>query len=1258
MLERSESFTPLKRQLETGIETAAQLRRDGELLRFGLESSAIREIETAQVSRAEIEALVVTDQVSQALSLAANCPLREDRLHLLGVIARCKKEKGAPLRDEIISQVRQLHGQIDAKSLGDKAIDIAADLFPCFPDIAVNLIEQSSSADGDENDLDIAYVRLSVATAVRQAAATDDQDDLDVIRKRISNPRLRSFTSALSGRVQSAAEVIAEAQRLETASDKLYLLRKWTIEHSDREDAAEVAEFGLRTVIEATGYAPNARVIRELSTPLLHTKDLERARTLVRSFDGQRPTVEDQGPTEEVVRLQLNLAVAESYYSEEACVNRLVEVSLRVFELDDLSTKSSCLAWLLRALQDIDSSGRIEDEEQLGDLSTEELEKAILELLEHTAEQFNVTRRIIDALSAVDAKKCLALAQRLNTARRREDATLLALGNILESDSEDVDLHCLREACNRLRKSESRDHVAGEVADFLARRGSCGQTEIVTSGFQVFKDLFFSVADPMERCHVLCLLYVMAEKGLFAPSDVVRRKLSDGLDAALGDLEPGWRRIDTGLRVARSFANWNPEKTKRYLQEAEGERSRTGLSSFSSEWTYQACLRLSIRAFAGQLGHGFDPEDDLSRLGRLIDRLPSLSLRAGLWGELAMHFFLRRHSDGGAKLVSERAVPLLESMPEGSVKANTIIEISPALYRNHKTTAFRLFDTLEGYQRDNALLKCADFILKRYIPSDPYETHETGYQIRYQDAVDVTELASKVGQDNMVYSIIVALADTLSTSSSSSRFTRQQKAEVVRSIENLIDTKFPDQDNIQHDGFAIASKAQLLRLERSGGEKWDDVINRAHSIANRSDRAFVLAIIGQALPARHAKRKEKVFEDAIFAAESIPCTIDRLTRLTDIAEIMERKSTLHARKCLTQAIAGFRKAPNGTDSGVLRSLIDTAFKIDADFAGSLVSLLDDDPARAIVRHDMNRRLDTLRTKKAIIERPESWDGFKPDDPDLPRSAWLALGSLNAGRAHAVPLDQLRPALRATGRYPLSEGFPILAWIIENVVRRSSGSPQSRSAIRTIFEGAISATELADIAGTSASISVRRRTPWIETPPADESRVIKPGEKDLAVDFFKKWLSQTASKYVHICDQYFGPAELDLLMTIQSVDPNIEVKVLTSRHCHKQREIKSLVDAYSAGWRRISDQDPPRVEIVVVGDEDKGMSPIHDRIILTDQGGISLGTSWNSLGLKQDSIIRVLPETEASELSNRLGQFLVERRRESNGERLIYETVSL
>ena len=1105
MLNRSESLIPLRRQLQIGIDVAAELRQDGELVRFGLESSAIREIETAQVSRFEIEALVTTDQVSEALSFAANCSLREDRLHLLGVIARCQKERGTPPSEEILDQIRQLHGQIDAKSLGDKAIDIATDLFPCCPDLAVSLIEQSSWADGDENELDIAYVRLSIATAVHGTVPRSDQDDLETIRKRIRNPRLRGFTSALSGKVQSAAEVIAEAEKLGTASDKLYILRAWAIEHSARENALDVAEHGLRTVVEATRYAPNVRVLRELSTPLLHAKDLARTQSLVRTFDGQRTTVEDQGPTEEVVRLQLNLAVAESLFDEEACVNRLVEVFLSVHELADLSTKSSCLARLLSALRIIDSSGRIEDKEHLTSLSTEELDTAISDLLAHTAEQVDVTRRIIDALASLDVGRSITLAENLNTAVRREEALLLAVDSILESDSDRIDLKRLREACKNLLKRESRDHVATAVAEYLARRGSSGQEAIVESGFQLFQDIFFSVSDPMERCRVLCLLYVLAEKGLYTASEAVRLDLSKRIEEALADIEPGWGRIDAGFRVARSFADRRPTQAKGYLGDAEAERRRTALSSFSSEWTYQACLRLSIRAFAGQLGHGYDPEDDMARLGRLIDRLQSASLRVQLWGELAMHLFLQQHSDDGNRVVSEHVVPLLDSMPEGPVKASTIIAVSPALYRNHKTTALRLFDTIEGYQRDRALMTCAEFILEQHIPSDPYEAHEKGYKITYQDAIDVAELASKISRDNFVYVLIVALAETLLPSSRfSRRFSQQQRAELIRWIENLVDGKFPDQDNIRHDGYAIASKAQLLRIERGSSQSWRDLIEHARSIPNRSDRAYVLAIIGQVLPAREANRQEAVFKEAMDVTETIPCTYDRLARLNDLAGMMAQKCPHLARKCLSDTIAGFQVAEDGADARVSRDMIDTAFKIDADFAASLVSLADDDPARTMARHEMKRRSGNAVRKKSYNRRTGVMGRVRSQKTQtLPRSTWLALGSLNAGRVHTASIDQIRLALRAAGQFALHDGFPILAWVIENAVRRFSGTSQSRSMIRVIFEGAMRATEFVEIAGTSASVTVRRGTLAESTPPSEESMVVKVGERDRAVEFLRR-----------------------------------------------------------------------------------------------------------------------------------------------------------
>ena len=288
----------------------------------------------------------------------------------------------------------------------------------------------------------------------------------------------------------------------------------------------------------------------------------------------------------------------------------------------------------------------------------------------------------------------------------------------------------------------------------------------------------------------------------------------------------------------------------------------------------------------------------------------------------------------------------------------------------------------------------------------------------------------------------------------------------------------------------------------------------------------------------------------------------------------------------------------------------------------LVSLIDDDPARALARHEMRRRLGTLNAKKAIIDGPETWDQFDVGTPDLSRSAWLALGSLNAGRANTARMEQLRPALCTAGRYALRDGFPLLSWVIENAVRRFSGSPQSRATIRLMFDGAVRATELAEVASATASATVRRGRSSVASPTSKKHIVIKRGQRDRAEEFLGSWLERSASGHVYICDQYFGPEELDLLMLIQAAVPAVEVAVLTSKHCHKQRRIVSLSEAYRAGWHEISDQRPPTAEIVIVGLEESDKSPIHDRSILSEHSGLSLGTSCNSLGLTQESTMTV------------------------------------
>jgi hypothetical protein len=101
------------------------------------------------------------------------------------------------------------------------------------------------------------------------------------------------------------------------------------------------------------------------------------------------------------------------------------------------------------------------------------------------------------------------------------------------------------------------------------------------------------------------------------------------------------------------------------------------------------------------------------------------------------------------------------------------------------------------------------------------------------------------------------------------------------------------------------------------------------------------------------------------------------------------------------------------------------------------------------------------------------------------------------------------------------------------------------------------------------------------------------------------------------------------------------------------------EAYRNHWRiRISDQKPPETDIVVVGTESKGDSPIHDRWWVTENSGIRMGTSFNTLGIGKTSDISILSREESSSREVEIDRCLQRIEREYKEERLLYTLFTL
>ena len=123
-----------------------------------------------------------------------------------------------------------------------------------------------------------------------------------------------------------------------------------------------------------------------------------------------------------------------------------------------------------------------------------------------------------------------------------------------------------------------------------------------------------------------------------------------------------------------------------------------------------------------------------------------------------------------------------------------------------------------------------------------------------------------------------------------------------------------------------------------------------------------------------------------------------------------------------------------------------------------------------------------------------------------------------------------------------------------------------------------------------------------------------------------------------------------------VDPTLRVRILTGKE-HHSGVVGGLPDAYAAAWRDLCDQAPLDTEVMVAGVGVTGKAPFHDRWMFSKSVGLRLGTSLNSLGVR-DTEISLLGSGEVGNVQNAVERYFGKVVKEVDGERVRYESFEL
>jgi hypothetical protein len=1252
----SQSMSFIRRMASLGVETAKKLQNDLAVIRFSVYSSLISELSIAETWRSEVEALMELDDYDGSLSLAQSAKLKEDRLHLLAVIARKKKEQEEAPEAELLEQIRNLHSQVDYRGLSEeRATEIALDLLYSIPDIAIEIIEKSQNVTDSPDMLDWALARLSFEALRSEANENSPNATSEKIRSRIKDPSVKKLSSEISLMLQkyTSDDILSEVDKLDNVSDKLYLLRHWTA--SNREDikAADVIEYALQLIVQTTAYTPNAKLFRELASPLPNIADVAKLKHLIGKFDSQKAFCEQYGPTEDYVRLQLVLARAEIKIDLIDTENRVLDIYYYISGLQDHLIKAECMSRLLAALHTIDQPQIFENKHGLHTVAEVDLKDYFRQLLDSSADQYVASKRIIRAL----AKKCPQLAMdfalSLNSQDRRDEALSDVVDSLLHTSDERLDLISVETTISEIKSVDSKDD---EVLDTLHRL-----SRIETKDDRVFNEAkpilsrSVQIRDAGERCQALCYIiqfHVSQEKTL---DDVLTFDLLKLLEDSYHAVDVIWHKVDTGFRIAQSITKYSKDLANQYLRLSQRFKKENILCNETLATAYVGCLRLGIRAFSGLLSNDIDKEDDLIYLSNLISRIPSHGQQAELWSEVALHHFLNKKTDVGKKIVSDYIRPLIEEIPIDDTfhRDEVAAFVSPSMYLDNRTIALDIISKLSRYHQYKAYTLICQFYLRKRPLSDPYDSAGTTYKISYDDTLEVCEIIPKLQVDGAIYHFIATICEGLERTSST--LNRNQKLDIISRLEVITANNFPSVDGIQHDGYKIVSLAQIYRLKKVKPSDWQDLANHARSLPNSADRAFVLCAIAEAMPSNRANDRRSLLEEAEKITEQIPSIVDRAEHYELLATKAVHIDTNFTKRMLDLAMKTTVISDDPEMDSVQRKIVDLAYRIDPDLASSLSSITDDDPARIRAKMVVDERLTALQLKQTLVSGEKS----DSDRRYYGRACSMYLAALNAGRVNTLHPDNVENLLSVIPELPLRRAYSILALITQNFVTRYAHDKQGGRYIKPYFDVSLLSAQLVENVANRVLRDIEKDSKQVVLDAKPTSILVEPGQREKGIDFIKDWLTSSVSDYLIICDGYFSVDDLEVIKLVASINPACSIEILTSLQHQKKEGIEQpWSNAYRTYWNfKISDAPPPDTTITVAGIQGSENLPIHDRWWLTKGTGLRLGTSLNGLGGRSSEISLV--ESDVAEvMEQEVRQYLSRTKKNHKGERILYEVFTL
>lgn len=1255
-LNSMETIKPVNESVEIGFRAAEHMKSYSDVCRFSLQGSIINELDSYMFWESEIMARISLNDFAGSISLANSAVLKVDRLKLLALIARKQKEEKNKVDEELINLIQELYSNVDLSSVGNTIYDIVSDLIYAMPNLAIEMIENSSGNASEKDINDWIVAKLSIAAIDSSENDKNEENRRLNALSNLNNPSVKKINRAITFLVgnYTAIKVLEEVQKLSDSKEKLKLLRLWLNNNTRHKNNIDlVIDKALdELVLISSSEDLTLEIVKDLSYQLAYVKKYDKKKEILNRFKDFESNFKDVGLSKDKYIYQLNIFHTQYTLNKEKAIPVIDKIISEINNLNDTLIKLECYSEVYAKLHIMHKSLFVKKCKFLyiNILNLSE------ELFSSTANHYKMSKDFIKTISKVNPIFALKISDLINTEFHRDKSKILILDSYLDNNLKHINLKFLKiieeKICSEIPKNIALKNV-------LERFNNSKNLH-----YQTIKELFYfsnKLKNKNEPPSNMVYYYLMFY-GIIAKNEKWKTRLSKEIKKSIynlwNNIEADWEKIDTGFIIASELSDIDRDFSNNIFTETSKIKDNSWIDSQPIANTYIMSLRLVIKSFNGMMVSDIDSEKEVKIIEELVDRIPSETEKLKLWTELSINCINCKKIDLAKKIYDHHVLPLTQGIIAREEINHGVIDSLIIIHHFNSDIATELVNSLNSSLKLEALQNIAEFYISKKNPFEIYEGNVNRYDTSFSDILKAVKIIGLLEDDYAIHGLIEEVSKAVN--SNDAKINKIQLKDISVKLEEIVDKKLPDKKNIKHDGYKILSKVRIENIENN---KYNikKYISQAEGISNISDRIFVLANLLEILPFRKKgnslKEKSELFERILAELNKLEIHFEYVQRVSEISNIMFEVNKTEWKKVVSDAYT----MTNDFDKGLemyeyQKNIIDTMYRLDDKFAKELIQLTNGKRNTDLLKDYYDNLVITSKIKNNQSLEEKEKNNYRA----VIQSVVKTLGALNTGMVTHKKASEVYKYLEIGNKLPLKETFPVFLYYLTNNEKRfkSKNKEHDTSKLhKNHFIKLVQSTKLVEL------ISHRRKTK--EKKPFRDffidnhfstNLAVNPGTREEAMNFIRKWLVEEVEEFIIIADPYFSKQDIVVLQIIKELDLELEIDIIGSVDGKKS----NVQDEYMKYWKKISDEIPPFTTITFCSiPEDNHNHPIHDRWIITKNSGLRLGTSFNSLGIKKESEISVMKPSESLNiLENTIKDYLYKKKKSVNNMRVAYTSFTL